>query len=307
MRYSEALVSVYDHKADLYDRWVDSIQRFMPLTPDCLRGPKEELPERLARAFTEQCSLDAARPVLFPEIKRKLLWAYGHHIASLPLWKLNDLRTQTMEGIVPVTPTALEDIATAKYSNTGVLEAVDSAWIITALFASAGHIKKPPPRTEYPVRWGPYVGSRSTKTVKRNESADIAHVAMHFRDYRLLLPASSAPRTAKATSPFNWVKTFGAPDGSNMPDFSVRYFASCSGVDKQNTVPSHLAGFMAKFLMLEEFYNSNYSPNAAKVGRCIYKFSIQDLISSIRLLALLQHNPSFQPSSGRPKDRRQSP
>lgn len=269
LRYSNTLVSQYDHRHDIYDRWVDSIQRFMPLTPDCFRGPREGLPDRLALAFATQCSANPNLEILFPEIKRRIIWAFGHHIATLPLWDEVELRTQTMLGIVPLMPATISEIATSRHRNIGVYEAVEIAWVVTAFFASAGYIGNPAQRAEYPVRWGPYVSSPSTRTIKRSESADIASAARHFRHYRDLLPRASGSKPGAKVSPFNWNKQFAAPDNATTPEFSVRYFASCSGVDKQNTAPSHLAGFMAKFLLGHEFYNEQHPSPPANVGSLI--------------------------------------
>ena len=231
----------YDHEALPYQKWVASVRRSMPLTPDCLEGPVEELPSRLQTAFEKACAQPSApRPERYIAEKTNVLGGLGLQILNLGLWAPSAPPVpRFFVGMEPINSANIEHVHASRLSLRHGLEALDCVSFITSIFFTVGYIQTPPSPTESPVSWVPYtiLPSDLPPKLDRTLAPDLAHRAMRFRQHQAL---------------FNFEPSVSAAD-AKPSDSPVNYWTSCAGLGGRG-ITSHLSSLVLKILRCHGLY-----------------------------------------------------
>jgi hypothetical protein len=213
----------------------------MPLTPACIEGQVESLPNRLCEAFSQACSSSSpAHTTRYITEKQEVLRGLGLQILGLGLWTSGQPPvSRLLLGIEPVNASNIEAADDAKLRLRHGLEALDCIFFITAIFFSAGHVETPYSPPESPVSWVPYtVPPRSLQPKPdRTVVSDLAHRAMRFRDYKSL---------------FTFAPSVPDPDARGSTS-SVNYWTSCAGLGGKG-VTSHLSSLVLKLLRCRQLH-----------------------------------------------------
>jgi hypothetical protein len=232
----------YDPHALPYTQWVAAVKRSMPLTPTCIVGPVEELPNRLCAAFDQACaSPSPTHTRKYVDVKREVLCGLGLQIVNLGLWSSGGPPiSRLLSGIEPINASNVE---AADYSTLRLrhgLEALDCVFFIAAIFFSVGYVETPYSPPESPVSWVPYTIPPSClpSKVDRIVLPELAHRAMRFRDHKGL---------------FNFSPSVSDPDAKGSG--SVSYWTNCAGLGGRG-VTSHLSALVLKLMRCHELYEA---------------------------------------------------
>jgi hypothetical protein len=206
----------------------------MPLAPDCLEGPVEELPTRLQIAFEEACAQQLSpHPKRFLVEKKDVLHGLALQIINLGLWAGAPPMSPVLLGMEPINSENVRDAHTARLSLRHGLEAFDCVSFITSIFFSVGYVQTPPSPPESPMSWVPYtiLPSSLASKVERTSVPELAHRAMRFRQHQGL---------------FNFLPSVSDPD-TKAPGSSVNYWTSCAGLGGRG-ITSHLSSLVLKLV-----------------------------------------------------------
>lgn len=236
----------YDHEMLPYHKWVSSVQRSMPLAPQCLQGPLEGLPQRLQTAFEEACAQESSpRPPQHIAEKADVLQGLALQIMNLGLWASGAPPiSPLLLGMEPITSANVMDAHAARLSLRNGLEAFDCVSFISSIFFSVGYVQTPPSPSESPTSWVPYtiLPSDVPSKVERTSVPELAHRAMRFRDHQSL---------------FNFLPSISDPD-ARSPGSSLNYWTSCAGLGGRG-ITSHLSSLVLKLLSCRALYQEQVS------------------------------------------------
>jgi hypothetical protein len=213
----------------------------MPLAPDCLEGPVEELPTRLQIAFEEACAQQSSpHPKRYVVEKKDVLHGLALQIINLGLWATGAPPiSPVLLAMEPINSQNVRDTHTARLSLRHGLEAFDCVSFITSIFFSVGYVQTPPSLPESPMSWVPYtiLPSSLASKVERASVPELAHRAMRFREHQAL---------------FNFLPSVSDPD-AKAPGSSVNYWTSCAGLGGRG-ITSHLSSLVLKLISCRALY-----------------------------------------------------
>jgi hypothetical protein len=207
----------------------------MPLAPDCLEGPVNELPSRLLAAFEQACNQPSPpHPKRYVTEKKEVLHGLALQIINLGLWTTGAPPiAPVFLGMEPINLSNIGDAHTSRLSLRHGLEAFDCVFFIISIFFSVGYVQTPPSLSESPVSWVPYTIPPSDLPPKpeRTLVPELAHRAMRFRQHQALFnfsPSVSDPDTMASRS-------------------SVNYWTNCAGLGGRG-ITSHLSSLVLKIV-----------------------------------------------------------
>jgi len=207
----------------------------MPLAPDCLEGPVEELPTRLEIAFEAACAQRSSpRSNLYVAEKKDVLRGLALQIINLGLWATGAPPiSPVLLGLEPINSTNVDFAHGSRLSLRHGLEALECISFITSIFFSVGYVQTPPSPPESPVSWVPYTipPSDLASKVERTSVPELAHRAMRFRQHQAL---------------FNFFPSISDPD-AKASGSSVNYWTNCAGLGGRG-LTSHLSSLVLKLV-----------------------------------------------------------
>jgi len=225
----------FDYNALPYQKWVASVRRSMPLAPECLEGPVEELPGRLRTAFEDACAqLSSPRPKHYVTEKHAVLRGLALQLINLGIWTTGAPPISPIFlGTEPINSVNIEAAHASRLSLRHGLEAFDCVSFITSIFFSVGYVQTPPSPSESPVSWVPYTipPSDLPSKLERTLVPELAHRAMRFREHQAL---------------FNFMPSVSEPD-TTASGSSVNYWTNCAGLGGRG-ITSHLSSLVLKIL-----------------------------------------------------------
>ena len=214
----------------------------MPLAPDCLEGPVEELPHCLEVAFEAACAQQLSScPNLYVTEKKDVFHGLALQIINLGLWGTGAPPiSPVLLGLEPINLTNVNVAHASRLSLKHGLEALDCVSFITSIFFSVGYIQTPPSLPESPVSWVPYtvLPSDLASKVERTSVPDLAHRAMRFRQHQAL---------------FNFFPSISDPD-AKASGFPVHYWTNCAGLGGRG-LTSHLSSLVLKLVSCRGLYD----------------------------------------------------
>jgi hypothetical protein len=207
----------------------------MPLAPDCLEGPVEELPTRLKIAFEAACAQSSSsHPHRYVAEKKDVLHGLALQIINLGLWGTGaPPLSPFLLGLEPINRTNVMDAHASRLSLRHGLEAIECVFFITSIFFSVGYVETPPSPMESPVSWIPYTipPSDFASKVERTSVPELAHRAMRFRQHQ---------------ASFNFFPSIADPD-TKTSGSSLNYWTSCAGLGGRG-LTSHLSSLVLKLV-----------------------------------------------------------
>ena len=214
----------------------------MPLAPDCLEGPVEQLPTRLTIAFEAACAQQSSpRLNLYVAEKKDVLRGLGLQIINLGLWGTGAPPiSRVLLGLEPINSTNVNITHASRLSLRHGLEALDCISFITSIFFSVGYVQTPPSPPESPVHWIPYTipPSELGSKVERTSVPELAHRAMRFREHQSL---------------FNFFPSISDPD-AKASGSSLNYWTNCAGLGGRG-LNSHLSSLVLKLVSCRDLYD----------------------------------------------------